>query len=86
MGVTFNKAEEQGRAKKCTLYGYGIECPVRKKERSWLTASTFSSREKGWGVNGVRKLLERQPPRIEIPHEGIGISLLPLTCPGLEKS
>ena len=29
----------------------GIECPVSKKERSWLTASTFSSREKGWGVN-----------------------------------
>lgn len=29
----------------------GIECPVSKKERSWLTASTFSSRDKGWGVN-----------------------------------
>lgn len=29
----------------------GIEFPFRKKDRSWLTASTFSSRDKGWGVN-----------------------------------
>ena len=29
----------------------GIECPFRKKDRRWLTASTFSSRDKGWGVN-----------------------------------
>ena len=26
----------------------GIKDPVSKKERSWLTASTFSSRDKGW--------------------------------------
>jgi hypothetical protein len=56
----------------------GIECPFRKKDRSWLTASTFSSRDKGWGVHLSTKAAGEKTSLI--PHEGIGISLLPLTA------